>query len=207
MDNWTGRFSVRLDLQNDAEARAKRRTFDERERDENDMTMRLAPWAQAQIEEFLRAHLRDQEISLPELRVHTGLFARWATRLMRAGGFTIGRHIFVAPKLVRRDERGRLVVPGWLIVHEAVHVLQFRRVGACRLALSYVGTYWRELWRSRSLGREARVRAYFAVPEEGAAYAATEAFLNWRAQQREGARQLKATEALAVPDRRERAEE
>ncbi len=146
--------------------------------------MRLAPRAQAQIEEFLRAHLQDREISLPPLRVHAGPFARWATRLLRAGGFTLGRHIFIAPKLVQRDERGRLVAPGWLIAHEAMHVLQFQRMGACRLAFSYVRTYWRELWRSRSLGREARARAYFAVPEERAAYAATEAFFRWRAQAR-----------------------
>ncbi|CDM66224.1 eCIS core domain-containing protein [Pyrinomonas methylaliphatogenes] len=146
--------------------------------------MRLARSSHERIERFLREHLHDPDLALPPLCIHTGPLAKLMTRAMRAGGLTLGRHIFISPQLVRRDVDGRWLVPGWLIAHEAIHVLQFERMGWIKLALSYVSTYGREFIRRRSFGAASRRAAYVSVPEERAAYAAMEAFLRWREAER-----------------------
>lgn len=70
------------------------------------------------------------------------------------GAMTLGSRIYVDPAALRW-ERSRL---GALLVHELVHVRQWRHLGAVRFLLRYVGDYLR----GRLRGRPHR-EAYLAI--------------------------------------------
>lgn len=79
--------------------------------------MRIEPsdlaWLQA-------SGLVDREVELPAVRLHTGGPLAWYLRSRRRSGMTIGNHIwFSAPERVRSRA---------LLVHELVHVAQYRRM-------------------------------------------------------------------------------
>ncbi len=90
-----------------------------------------------------------------------------ASRLFRAlwrrgiRGVTQGRFVFVDPELLRGD-RERLAR---LVIHELIHVRQYRAAGYVRFVISYLGEYWtgrlggktrREAYKDISFEREAR---------------------------------------------------
>ena len=87
--------------------------------------------------------LVDDEIDLAAVRTHVGGVIGWYLRRKRRGAMTIGDHIFY------RDERRRDDVA--LLVHELVHVAQYRRLGRARFLRQYAqdlakaGGYSREL--------------------------------------------------------------
>lgn len=141
--------------------------------------MRLAPESHKRIEEFLRDHLGDAALELPPVFVYGGRFTRWFTDAFQVLAITFGRRVFVAPKVIVRDERGRLAAPAALIAHEATHVLQYARSGFLRFLISYVWEYWRALREQPGWGKAARQAAYFAIRQEREAYAAEAAFRGW----------------------------
>jgi len=67
------------------------------------------------------------------------------TRTLKIGASTFGRRVLVSPALARRDASQRLIVPGWLVAHEAVHVLQYERAGFVGFLVSYLKGYRRAL--------------------------------------------------------------
>jgi hypothetical protein len=73
--------------------------------------------------------------------------------------------------------RGRLTLPGWLVVHEAAHVLQYAEKGFARFLLGYLGGYWRALRGGRRWDAAGRMAAYMAIEEERAARAAEHAYV------------------------------
>ncbi|HUG08927.1 MAG TPA: hypothetical protein VMP13_08550 [Acidimicrobiia bacterium] len=90
-----------------------------------------------------------------------------ASRLFRRlwrqgiGGVTHGRFVFVDPDMMR-DDRERLAR---LVIHELIHVRQYRAAGYLRFVTSYLKEYWigrlggktpREAYRDISHEREAR---------------------------------------------------
>jgi hypothetical protein len=89
-------------------------------------SMKLAADAHAHIESFLREYFVDNTLRLPPVTLHCGYLAAHLTGLLKIGAITLGRRVVIAPALVRR-EKERLTIPGWLIAHEAVHVLQYER--------------------------------------------------------------------------------
>lgn len=140
--------------------------------------MRLSDESHSHIEQFFREHLGDPELVLPRIRLHVGLLARL---LMLAsagmGGMTLGRHIFVGPRLLRKDPEGRVTVPGWLVVHEAAHVLQYAERGFVRFLWGYLRGYWRALREGGRWNAAARMAAYLAIEEECEARRAEEAYV------------------------------
>ena len=106
--------------------------------------MRLSDESHSHVEQFFREHLGDPGLALPRIRLHAGVCARL---LMLAsagmGAVTLGRHVFVRPGLLRRDSGGRVTLPGWLVVHEAAHVLQYAERGLVRFLRCYLRGYWR----------------------------------------------------------------
>ncbi len=117
------------------------------------------------------------------MRVHAGGGAR-LLMLLSAGmsAMTLGRHVFVRPSLLRRDGVGRLGLPGWLVVHEAAHVLQYEGRGFARFVRDYLRGYWRALREGGRWDRAARNAAYLAIAEEQEARAAEAAYAKerWR---------------------------
>lgn len=89
--------------------------------------------------------------------------SRLFRRLWRQGirGVTHGRFVFVEPDVMRGD-RERLAR---LVIHELIHVRQYRAAGYVRFVTSYLEEYWigrlggktpREAYRDISHEREAR---------------------------------------------------
>ena len=141
--------------------------------------MRLAPSAQARLEKFMREHVGDPALQLPRIRMHSGGFSRWLTKSLKVGAVTVGRHIFVAPVMVGRDEEGRLTFPGWLLAHEALHVLQFEREGYVRFLIKYLRDYFGALKAIGGWDAGARMAAYLAIGHECEAREAEAAYHSW----------------------------
>lgn len=71
-----------------------------------------------------------------------------------ADGMTIGR--FVLLRGDRIEQKGTA-----LLAHELVHVRQFAEMGPARFLFEYVGSYLRNLWRTRN-----HRQAYLDIPLE-----------------------------------------
>ena len=141
--------------------------------------MKLAAESHARIEAFLREHLQEPGLRLPPVTVTCGLPARWLTGAFKVGAITFGRRVFISPRLVVEGPDGRRTAPGWLITHEAVHVLQYEREGWLRFFLTYLLDYWRLLRASGGWDAAARMAAYLAIAKESAAREAASAYQAW----------------------------
>jgi hypothetical protein len=75
------------------------------------------------------------ERSLRSLRLRSGRPWRWLPALLRAGATTLGREVCVRPGRCRLDTARGLA----LVAHEAIHVRQYRELGATRFLLRYIG--------------------------------------------------------------------
>ncbi|MFL6227574.1 MAG: DUF4157 domain-containing protein [Pyrinomonadaceae bacterium] len=142
--------------------------------------MLVAPDSRAILEAFFRSHLRDEALSLPPLRVHSGWFAQLLTRVFHIEAITLSRWIFITPRLVARDGRGRLRAPARLIVHEAMHVLQYECEGRVRFLFLYVGEYARALFGADGRGAQTHAAAYRTISFEKRAREAEDAYDTWR---------------------------
>jgi Domain of unknown function (DUF4157) len=146
--------------------------------------MRLAPASHQRIETFLREHFHLPTLKLPSIFLYHGRVAACLTRAFKIGAITFGRHVFVAPKMVTRDESGRLRIPGWLIAHEATHVWQYERAGFFGFLFSYLRGYWRALRAQQVWSGEAHLAAYLAIEEECDARESEAAYTAWVARKR-----------------------
>jgi hypothetical protein len=144
----------------------------------------LSPESHHRIESFLRDYLHEENLKLPRLSIYNGRWTRWLTSAFHISAITFGRCIFVAPKMVARDGRGRLTVPANLIAHEAMHVVQYEQSGFVRFLCSYLRGYFQALRKERGWSKAARHAAYFAIKQEQEAYAAESAFDVWRLQEK-----------------------
>ncbi len=141
--------------------------------------MRLTETAQAQVERFLRAHWRVEELRLPRIFIHAGRPARLLTRALHVGAITFGRHVFIAPSWLAYGAADVPLVPGWLVVHEATHTVQYRRAGVLRFLCAYLSDYGRGLVRGRQLTWAKHQAAYAAIAHEVEAFAAEAAYRRW----------------------------
>jgi hypothetical protein len=146
--------------------------------------MFLSPETHHRIESFLRDYLHEENLKLPRISIYNGRWTRWLTSAFHISAITFGRWVFVAPKMVTRDGRGRLTVPAKLIAHEAMHVIQYARAGFVRFLCSYLREYLRALRKGRGWSKAARHAAYLAIKQEQEAYAAESAFDVWRLQEK-----------------------
>jgi hypothetical protein len=138
--------------------------------------MKLATDSHQNIQEFFRGHRSDPRLVLPSISVHGGLFARLLMRGVGMEAITFGRHVFVRPRVIGKDSEGRVTMPGWLLVHEAAHVLQYEERGYLRFLRDYLRGYWRALRAGRRWDRHGRTAAYMAIAEEREAYTAEHAY-------------------------------
>jgi hypothetical protein len=139
--------------------------------------MRLSDESHAHVEQFFRAYRGDAGLVLPRIHVHGGLLGRVLMLSAGMDAMTLGRHVFVKPRLLRSDVRGRLTLPGWLVVHEAAHVLQYTEKGFARFLVGYLKGYWRALREGGRWDAAGRMAAYMAIEEEREARAAEHAYV------------------------------
>lgn len=142
--------------------------------------MKLAQESHLRLEEFFREYLNDSQLRLPPIHLHRGLLARLITKQLRIGAITFGRHILLSPHRVTEAE-GDLIAQGWLIAHEATHVLQYEREGYVRFFFNYLRDYWRALRASGKWNRDARMNAYLMITAERDAQEAEQAYKAWSA--------------------------
>jgi hypothetical protein len=141
--------------------------------------MKLAAESQQLIEAFLRERFGLAALELPPIAIYHGGLAHLLTKTFNIGAITLGRHIFIAPRLLAREPEGRLCVPGWLIAHEATHVWQYQRDGFTGFLRSYLKGYWRALRTGKGWNGEARMKAYLAIEEECDARESETAYAVW----------------------------
>jgi hypothetical protein len=96
----------------------------------------------------------------PAARLHSGAFAHFAARILRAEAFVVGRHVFLSRPGGREIGRGSSAGRA-LLAHELAHVEQYARLGAARFLRRYFADYFRA--RARGLSH---ARAYAAIAFE-----------------------------------------
>ncbi|MCA1555488.1 MAG: DUF4157 domain-containing protein [Acidobacteria bacterium] len=139
--------------------------------------MRLAEESHARLENFFRWYGRDETLRLPLVSVHAGFLSHNLTRILRIGAITIGRHVFVSQIFLERDERGRLMIRGGLLAHEATHVRQFQQTGLLPFIYHYLREYLTFLFRSGKFNAAARQKAYKQITREREARKVEAAYL------------------------------
>jgi len=142
--------------------------------------MRLAEESHARLERFFRSYERDEKLRLPPVFVHAGFWSDKLTRVLRIAAITVGRHIFVSRKVVGRNVRGQLTMPGWLLAHEAAHVRQFQQAGFLPFVFNYAREAVAFLVRSGKFDASARIEAYEQITREREAREVEAAYLKWR---------------------------
>ena len=147
--------------------------------------MKLSAPSQTHMRDFFRIYLRDETLELPSILIYGNRFAHLLTGACRVGAITLGRRVFVAPSFIMRDEANRLTIPGWLVAHEAMHVLQYRESGAPRFLVRYARGFWRALRETGQWTKAARMTAYLEIIEECAAREAEDAYCAWRTREKE----------------------
>ncbi len=147
--------------------------------------MKLAAQSQFHIQNFFRAYLGDQAFELPSILIYRNRFAHLITGVCRVGAITFGRRVFVAPAFIMRDESKRLITPGWLVAHEAMHVLQYKQRGSASFLVRYVYGFWRALRKTGRWDKAARMTAYLDIAEECAAREVEEAYCAWSTKEKE----------------------
>jgi hypothetical protein len=125
------------------------------------------------LEEFFKEFYQDDSFSLPLIKVHHGPLSALLTKLLNIGALTLRDHIFVSSPTVSAS----------LIVHEIVHVLQYRRVGTIRFLARYLKDYLSGMEVSRCYRSDIRMNAYYSIPWECDARAAEVAYLRWAGKQ------------------------
>jgi len=128
------------------------------------------------MEEFFRGLRGEPGLRLPPFKVYAGPLSGLLLDSIGMGAITFGRRVFVSRRLVRKGAGGRLTAPGWLLVHEAAHVLQYEEKGFVKFLFDYLRAYWAALREGGRWGGAGRMAAYLAIPDEREAREAEYAF-------------------------------
>lgn len=142
--------------------------------------MRLAEESHAWLERFFRSYEGDAGLRLPVVFIHAGFWSNALTRVLHIAAITIGRHIFVSRRIIGRDASGGMMMPGWLMAHEAAHVRQFQQAGFLPFVFNYLREFVTLLARGGKFDARARMRAYERITREREAREVQAAYLVWR---------------------------
>ena len=141
--------------------------------------MRLSANSHKQLEEFFREHFADENLELPVIEIYGRRGSRYLTKILAVEGICFGRHIFIAPHRLSRDETGRLRASRELVAHELAHTLQYRREGIFRFLFNYVSAYLAALRQKEKRGALARLEAYREIPHEVEARSVAAKYVDW----------------------------
>jgi hypothetical protein len=139
--------------------------------------MRLSAESHDGVEQFFREHLNEPGLRLPRVNFYGGSSGRLVITFLRGmDAITLGRNVFVRPEKFVRDGEGRATLPGWLVIHESRHVLQYEAMGYPRFFRDYLGNYWRALREGGRWDKAGRMAAYMTIAEEREAREAATAY-------------------------------
>lgn len=141
--------------------------------------MKLTPEAHKLAQDYFRFFFEDEEIELPELQIYTRRGAKIVTKILSVHGITIGRHIFIKPDLTCRDSEARLCLSKNLLIHEATHTLQYRKLGFFGFLYRYFKSYFVILNAKKKWDIYSRMDAYLEIPYEIEARKTAAEFADW----------------------------
>lgn len=150
--------------------------------------MKLSENSHRRLEEFFRVFLKNERFELPKIEFYAGKFAAQLTHIIGVHGITLGRSVIILPSLVSLNRKNQKKLPEDLIVHEIMHVIQYRNLGHARFLYQYLKFYWTNLRQTGEWNFAARRRAYLDIPFEIEARAAAEEYLRWKEEQKSAAR-------------------
>jgi len=128
--------------------------------------MKLAESSARKLENFFREYLKDEKFVLPPIFFYTGKVSKLITYILNIQGITIGKRIFILPRLVSLNSNDKKSLPESLVAHEIAHVLQYEREGFFKFLYKYLRDYRRNLKKVSKLDFESRHRAYLNIPFE-----------------------------------------
>ncbi len=136
------------------------------------------------MEEFFRFYLKNERFKLPKIQFYTGKFAARLTKTISVHGITLGRNVLILPTLITYNRKNQKKLPEDLLVHEIMHVIQYREKGFARFLCQYSKSYWDNLRKIGEWDFSARRRAYLNIPFEIEAREAAEEYLKWKEKQK-----------------------
>ncbi len=101
------------------------------------------------------------------------------TNTLMVDGITFGRHIFVHPKFVWRDENKKLRIQEKLVAHELVHVLQYKNLGTFGFLKKYIADFWKIFKQKDKWNSKTWFEAYLELPHEVEARKVASDFVRW----------------------------
>ncbi len=140
--------------------------------------MKLAVASRLKFEAFFRELTGDERFQMPVVYFYAGKFSSLLSKALKVHGITIGKNIFVTPKLVSA-ENNFPKIDVELAAHEIAHVLQFRREGFINFFRKYLSSYRRNLKNKKSWGAVSRHQAYLEIPFEIEAREIAAKFVEW----------------------------
>jgi hypothetical protein len=141
--------------------------------------MKLSADSHRQLEDFFREYFGDENLKLPEIQIYARRGARLLTKLLSIDGITFGRHIFITPRHLRRNQNEHLCAPRELIAHEVAHTMQYLRHGTFKFFYLYLKGYFGALRQKEKWNYLARMQAYMEIPHEVEARALAAKYVNW----------------------------
>lgn len=118
-------------------------------------------------------------LEFPKVQVYSRRGSKILTRILMVEGITFGRHIFVQPKNVWRDEKNKLRIHQKLMAHELVHVLQYQQQGFFGFLRKYVSDFWRLFKQKEKWNLKSWFESYRDLPHEIEARKVASEFINW----------------------------
>lgn len=146
--------------------------------------MRLSENSHCRLQEFFRFYLKNERFELPKIQFHTGKIAARLTQTISVHGITLGSNVLILPALVTFNRENQKKLPEDLLVHEIMHVIQYREKGFARFLYQYSKSYWNNLRKIGEYDFAARRRAYLDIPFEIEAREAATEYLKWKEAQK-----------------------
>ncbi len=144
--------------------------------------MRLSESATSLFTKFFEDCKRCEGFEPFEIQVYVRRGSKILTSILMVDGITIGRHIFVSPKLVSRDANDLLRISKTLIAHELVHVFQYRRLGFLKFLYVYVNDFWKIFRKKKKWNLKTWFDSYLEIPHEIEARDVASEFSVWLSQ-------------------------
>ena len=141
--------------------------------------MKLTPEAHKLAQDYFRHFFEDENLKLPQIQIYSRRGAKLVTRILSVHGITIGKHIFIAPSQTCRDSEDRLCLSKSLLIHEATHTLQYKKLGFTRFLYRYFKSYFVILREKKKWDLYSRMDAYLEIPYEVEARKTASEFADW----------------------------
>jgi hypothetical protein len=141
--------------------------------------MKLSPATHRKFEVFFRQFFADENLRLPASRIYAKRGAWLLTRLLRVDGITLGRYIFIKPRLAEYISPDALKISRNLLAHELTHVVQYQKFGIFGFLRGYIQEYFCGIQRRKKFSPRARLEAYWEISHEIEARQAAAEFIEW----------------------------